>query len=107
MAPDVSPSSIDPKIHRALQKYDPVVVHQLFLARAAVGAKIETTLEPDAVVRAVAAGADLGVLVRPLALEQVLHVDELGQLLPFGSTAFVPPLAHLVAFVVDPDEDLV
>jgi hypothetical protein len=30
-----------------------------------------------------------------------------GALLPFGSTAFTPPLATLLAYFVDPDEDLV
>jgi hypothetical protein len=46
-------------------------------------------------------------VMRPLPLEQVMHADEIGALLPFGSTAFQPPLANLIAFVVDADEDLV
>jgi hypothetical protein len=107
LAPDVAPSAVDARIPRALQKYDPVVVDQLFLSRACGGVKAETTLDPTAVVKAVAAGAELGLILRPLALDQILHADEQNLLLPFGSTAFVPPLAHLVAYVVDPDEDLV
>jgi len=107
LAPDVAPSAVDARIPRALQKYDPVVVDQLFLSRACGGAKAETTLDPGAVVKAVAAGAELGVILRPLSLAQVLHADEQKLLLPFGSTAFAPPLAHLVAYLVDPADDLI
>ena len=107
LKPDVSPVGEGVVVHRALQKYDPIVIEQLFLARAAPGATATTELDPAAVVRAVEAGADAGVIVRPLTLDQVLHADELAQLLPFGSTAFHPPLANLVVYPIDPDEDLV
>jgi uncharacterized protein (DUF1015 family) len=46
--------------------------------------------------------------MRPLTVEQISHVVELGQVLPAGSTAFHPPLANgLVSALIDPDEDLV
>jgi len=45
--------------------------------------------------------------MRPLTLDQIIHTDELGAVLPFGSTAFSPPLANLVSLFVNPDEDLV
>lgn len=107
LEPDTSIVVEGVQVDRALQKYDPVVVAQFLLARCAPGVTSTTELDPAKVHAAVAGGAELGVLLRPLSLEQVIHVDELGALLPFGSTAFVPPLAHLVSFVVDPDEDLV
>jgi len=47
------------------------------------------------------------VIMRPVPLSEVLHADEVGALLPFGSTAFHPPLATLFAFIVDPNEDLI
>ena len=50
---------------------------------------------------------DIGLLMRPLEMNQIVHADEVGALLPFGSTAFTPPLATLLAYFVDPDEDLV
>jgi hypothetical protein len=51
--------------------------------------------------------AAMGVVQRPLSIDQILHADELGALLPFGSTAFLPEGARLVSYVVDRDEDLV
>jgi uncharacterized protein (DUF1015 family) len=107
LSPDVTPTALGIAVHRALQKYDPIVFEQVFVSRAAPGAKLETALDPAAVVRAVGAGAELGAILRPLAIDQVLHADELGQLLPFGSTAFVPTLASLVGYLVDPDDDLI
>lgn len=107
LKPDTSPIAEGVQVHRALQKYDPVVLEQLFLARCAKGATSVTELDPAAVHAAVASGAPLGIVMRPLSLEQVVHADELGALLPAGSTAFAPPLANLVAFFVNPDEDLV
>jgi hypothetical protein len=69
---------------------------------------VATALDPAAVHTAIGTGgAAIGLVLRPLSLEQVLHADELGALLPFGSTAFTPPLVSLVSFFVDPDEDLV
>ena len=107
LSPDVSPTGSGVQVHRALQKYDPIILEHMFLPRAAPGATAETTLDHEAVLRAVEGGADLGVIARPLTIEQIIHVDELGQTLPFGSTGFAPALANLVVYLVDPDEDLV
>ena len=104
LKPDVSVVGEGIEVHRALQKYDPIVVDQLFMARCAPGATAVTELD---VVKVMATDADLGLIARPLGVEQILHVDELGQTLPFGSTAFVPPVANLLALPIDPDEDLV
>lgn len=105
LALDVSPINEGVQIHRALQKYDPVVVDQLFLARAMPAAKIETVTTGE---EALAAKADAVVIMRPLTIEQIGHVTELGQVLPPGSTAFAPRLAPgLISAVIDPDEDLV
>jgi uncharacterized protein (DUF1015 family) len=107
LKPDIAPAYEGVQVHRALQKYDPVVLEQLFLPRALPGATTTTERDVASVHAAIAAGAPLGLLMRPLTLEQVIHADELNALLPFGSTAFAPQLANLIAFVVDPDEDLV
>jgi uncharacterized protein (DUF1015 family) len=107
LSPDVSPTPAGVQIHRALQKYDPVVIEHLFVARLVPGASVETTLDAGAVVRAIDSGAELGIIARPLTIDQITHVDELGQVLPFGSTGFLPAIANLVVYVVDPDEDLV
>ena len=58
---------------------------------------IETVLDPNA---AIALGERRRARdrVRPLSIDQITHVDEVGELLPFGSTAFHPPVAHLVAY---------
>ncbi len=103
LSPDVS---LGASIHRAVQKYDPVVVDH-FLQRVAAGAPHETSGDPTAVIAAVDAGAALGVIMRPLSIDQITHADELGALLPFGSSAFHPPVARLLAYLVDPDEDVV
>jgi uncharacterized protein (DUF1015 family) len=107
LKPDVSPVGEGVAVHRALQKYDPIALEHMFLARCTKDAATVTERNAAAVHAAVAAGAQLGIIMRPLTLEQVIHADELGALLPFGSTAFTPPLAHLVSLFVDPDEDLV
>jgi uncharacterized protein (DUF1015 family) len=107
LKPDVAPAAEGVSVHRALQKYDPIVVEHLFLARCVPGGAVTTERDPAAVHAAVAGGAALGLVMRPLTLEQVVHVDEVGAVLPFGSTAFGPALANMVALVIDPDEDLV
>jgi uncharacterized protein (DUF1015 family) len=107
LKPDISPVNEGVSVHRALQKYDSIVVEQLFLSRFAPGATSATELAAADVHAKVAGGAQLGILMRPLTLEQVIHADELGALLPFGSTAFFPRIANLVSLFVDPDEDLV
>jgi uncharacterized protein (DUF1015 family) len=107
LSPDVTPTSAGAQVHRALQKYEPVVVEHLLLARVLGGAKATQELDIEAVVARVAAGADIGIVLRPMSVEQVLHADELGQVLPFGSTWFPPALARLVTMPIDPDEDLI
>ena len=107
LKPEVSPVYEGISVHRALQKYAPIVIEHLFLARCTPGATSTTEREPAAVLAAVEGGAQLGLVINTLTLEQVIHVDELNALLPFGSTAFAPPLANLVSLFIDPDEDLV
>ncbi|HEY3801359.1 MAG TPA: DUF1015 family protein [Kofleriaceae bacterium] len=108
LSPDVSPASLGADVHRAVQKYEPVIVEKIFRPKAAPSATWQTTLDPGAVAEAVASkDAAMGVVQRPLSIDQILHADELGALLPFGSTAFLPEGARLVSYVVDRDEDLV
>ncbi len=106
LKPGVSPVSDGTQVHRAIQKLDPVVVDHVFLAKVLHTGSSTNEIDDAAVVTAVANGAAVGIVMRPLLLDQVVHADELGALLPFGSTAFHPPLANLIAFVIDPDEDL-
>ena len=105
LSPEISPIAEGVRIHRAIQKYDPVVVDALFLAKVAPGAQIETVLDPNAVIAP--HDGELGIVCKPLSIDQITHVDEVGELLPFGSTAVHPPVAHLVAYQVDPDEDVI
>ena len=108
LSPDVSPFAEGGALHRGLQKLDPVVVDGMFVARALPGAQLTTTTDPQAALAALGTGADVALIMRPLSVEQIAHVDELGQLLPASSTAFHPPIAPgLVSLVIDPDEDLV
>jgi hypothetical protein len=105
LSPDVSPINAGVQVSRALQKLDPVVVDQLLVERTMPGAKLETVVTIE---DALSAKADAVVLMRPLTIEQLNHIADLGQVLPAGSTAFVPKLATgLVSSVIDPDEDLV
>ena len=105
LSPEVSPLAEGLQVHRAIQKLDPIVADQLFLDRAMPGAKREPVTSGEA---ALAAKADAVVIMRPLTVEQISHVVDLGQVLPAGSTAFHPPIvAGLVSAVIDPDEDLV
>jgi uncharacterized protein (DUF1015 family) len=87
------------------QRIDPIVVEDVFLGRVVQGAKARSVLEPATVVKAVSDGA-VGLILRPIALANVLRADETGELLPFGSTAFCPPLARLVTYLIDPNEQL-
>ena len=104
---DVSPVGEGIDVHRAIQKYDPVVVESLFLRRVLQTAAATTDVDAASVVSAVKAGASIGMIMRPMTLDQIVHTDEVGAVLPFGSTAFLPPLANLVTYVVDLDEDVV
>jgi hypothetical protein len=103
LSPDVAPARQGVPVHRALQKLDPVVLDAMVLARLPA-AQVSTDTSLTA---ALDAGADLAVLVRPLPIDQLIHVTDLGQLLPAGSTAFGPPVLPLVANVIERDEDLV
>jgi uncharacterized protein (DUF1015 family) len=104
LSPDVSLISEGVQVDRALQKIDPIVADQLFVARAMPGARIEPVASAE---DALAGKPDALVVMRPLTLEQITHVAEIGQVMPAGSTAFSPPLATgLVSAVIDPDEDL-
>ena len=84
-------------------KIDTVVLENLFIPRVVPGAQARSVVEPSTVTRAVADGA-IGLIMRPTALEHALRAEESGELLPFGSTAFLPPLARLVTFLIDPNE---
>ncbi|HEX4417127.1 MAG TPA: DUF1015 family protein [Kofleriaceae bacterium] len=104
LSPDISPVAEGVQAHRVLQKYDPVVADLLLIERTMPGAKVEPVVRAE---DALAAKADAVMLLRSLTIEQLGHVTELGQVLPPGSTAFVPRLAPgLVSAVIDPDEDL-
>jgi hypothetical protein len=104
LSPEVSPVAEGVSIHRALQKLEPVVM-QFFIDRAFPGATTESTTDAAA---ALESGGDVVMITRPLSVEAIAHVDELGGMLPAGSTAFHPPLLpNVVGLVIDPDEDLV
>jgi uncharacterized protein (DUF1015 family) len=103
LSPDVSPVNEGVAIHRALQKYDPVVLHHLLLP---AGTRAETTIDHLVALDAVDKGAAAAIILRPLSLEQLIHADELGQALPPESAAFPPPLENLVSFAIDRDEDV-
>lgn len=108
LSPDVSLVNEGVAVDRALQKLDPYVLQHLFLERATPAAQVTTTTDAAAALAKLGQGADLVLITRPVSVEQIAHVDELGALLPAGSTAFHPPLGkHLVGLVIDPDEDLV
>ena len=106
LSPEISPIHEGVAVHRTIQKYDPVVVDALFLAKVAPAAQIETTIDPNAAI-ALGEGVEMGVVCKPLSIDQITRVDEVGELLPFGSTAIHPPIARLVSFAIDPDEDLI
>lgn len=107
LSPEISPIAEGITVHRALQKYDPIVVQQLFVERHLPGAQVTTDTDAARALAALGKGAAAALLVRPLTLEQIAHVDELGQQLPPQSTALHPAVAAgLVSLVIDPDEDL-
>ena len=103
LSPDVSPVNEGVQTHRALQKYEPVVL-ELLMPK---GLPLETTIDHLALLDAVDKGAEMGVVMRPLTLEQIVHADELGVVLPASADAFPPTLENLVAFQIEPDEDVV
>ena len=102
LSPDISPVAEGVAVHRALQKYDVVVLEHLLLKTTPA----DTTIDQLAVLDAVDKGAAAGILMRPMTLEQVVHADELAQVLPASADAFPPTLADVVAFPIDPNEDV-
>ncbi len=107
LSPDVSPAALGAGIPRAIQKYDSVIVEHVFRAKAAPGGTWQTSLDAASVAAAVAGGASIGLVLRPVSIDQISHAVDQGVLLPFGSTSFHPQVARLVSYLVDPDEDLV
>lgn len=108
LSPDISPVAEGVTAPRAIQKYDPIVVDQLFLPRIVPDVVAEVAADPEAVLAALGSGAKFGIIMRPLTVDQIVHVDAIGALLPAGSTAFYPQIApHLIGYVPDPNEDLV
>jgi uncharacterized protein (DUF1015 family) len=108
LSPDVSPIAEGVLADRALQKLDPIVIEGLVMDRVFKGSQVTTEVDAKIALAALGAGANVVVITRPLTVEQITHVDELGHLLPAQSTAFHPPtVAGLVSLVIDPDEDLV
>lgn len=107
LKPDVSPVSEGVVIDRALQKYDPVVIEYMFLQRALPGVEVSTTTNSAEAIAALGQGATAALIVRPVPIAQVAHVDELSGRLPAGSTAFHPTVVSLVGYSIEPDEDLV
>jgi len=104
LSPEVSPINEGVQVHRALQRLEPVVA-DLFIERVMTGAKSETLAGGE---DPLAAKGDAVLIMRPMTLEQINHVAELGQTVPSGSTGFHPALAGgLVAAAIDPDEDVV
>jgi uncharacterized protein (DUF1015 family) len=108
LSPEVSPVAEGVAVHRALQKLDPIVFQHLVIDRAFAKAESATEVDAAAALAQLEKGADAVFIMRPLSVSEIAHVDELGGMLPAGSTAFHPPIAkHLVGLVIDPDEDLV
>lgn len=108
LSPEVSPIAEGVAVDRALQKLDPIVVEYLVIERHLKGAQVSTETDAQVALAALEKGANVALIMRPLSVDQIAHVDELGQLLPAQSTAFHPPiLGGLVSLVIDPDEDLV
>ena len=108
LSPDISPAAEGVNIHRALQKLDPIMLQYLVLDRVFAEAEVTTNTDAQAALAQLEKGADAVVITRPLSVAEIAHVDELGGMLPAGSTAFHPPVANgLVALTIDPDEDLV
>jgi hypothetical protein len=107
LSPDVSPVNEGIQVNRALQKLEPIVL-QYLIDRAFPKAESSTETDVQRALAQLEHGADAVAIMRPLTVAEIAHVDELGGMLPAGSTAFHPPVANnLVGFVIDPDEDLV
>ncbi|HSJ99746.1 MAG TPA: DUF1015 family protein [Kofleriaceae bacterium] len=108
LKPDVSPVAEGVAVDRAIQRLDPIAIQHMFLERVTPGAQVTTETDAGAALGSLGAGADAVLVTRPVSIAQITHVDQLGGLLPPGSTAFHPPIAPgLIRMVIDPDEDLV
>ena len=108
LSPEVSPVSEGIPVNRALQKLEPIVLQYLVIDRAFPKAESSTDTDAQRALAQLEHGADAVAITRPLTVAEIAHVDELGGMLPAGSTAFHPPVANnLVGLVIDPDEDLV
>lgn len=106
MSPDVNPVGEGVQVHRALMKYEPIVVDAIW-SRHVPGTQPSRETDMHAALAQLEAGASAVVLMRPLTIEQMVHTNELGQVLPAGSTSFYPLPAPLVTYLVNPDEDVV
>lgn len=107
LSPDISPTNEGVKADRAVAKLDPFVIEQLFVAKHLGGGTSAIERDAATAIAALGKGASVALITRPLNLQQITHVGELGERLPAHSTAFHPPIAQgLVSFVVDPDEDV-
>ena len=107
LSPDVTMSNQGIAVHRGIQHLDPIVVDGLFLGRHGKDAAITTETSLAAALGQLETGADAVVIMRPVTIEQMIHVADVGQTLPAGSTAFYPPVLPLVGYLVEPDVDLV
>jgi uncharacterized protein (DUF1015 family) len=107
LSPDVTVSNQGIAVHRGTQHMEPIVVDALFVGRHASGAKVTTETSTATALAQLKSGADAVVIMRPVTVEQMIHVADLGQSLPPGSTAFYPPVLPLVSYLVEPDVDLV
>jgi hypothetical protein len=111
LAPDVSPINEGVTIHRTIAKFDPVVTYQLLLGRGFPPGAVTSTegvVDPAAALGQLEHGAQAVLIQRPLTIDQLSQVAELGQTLPAGSTAIAPAAAgQFVALPINPDEDLV
>lgn len=106
LSPDVTATTEGVAVHRALHRLDPVIVDSLFTARFAKDATRSTVTSLDEALAAIKGGADAVALMRPVGMDQILHVADVGQTLPTGSTALYPPVLPMVAFVVEPELDV-
>ncbi|CAN5915517.1 hypothetical protein BH11MYX2_BH11MYX2_34550 [soil metagenome] len=110
LSPEVSPYNEGVKTDRALQKYDPIVLEHMFIAKHLAGGTRTTERDAKAALAAASgegAKGTVALFTRPLSLEQVVHVDELGHQLPPHSSALFPQVAQgLVTFTIDRDEDV-
>lgn len=109
LRPDVAPVAEGVAVHRGVQKLDPIVFERFFAPRVFGDVnRIEVEADPVKAIGALARDdAGAAVLMRLVPLDQIIHADELGELLPSGSTGFAPALAAGIALPIDRDEDLV